>query len=290
MLGDGTSVRLPDGRSINNGWGEIGSIDLVGDRQKALPVRLTITWFSYTENEFYTGTFDLPSAEIATLFATGFRSPLSGEARTYGRVIVGMAPGGVVSVWLAGEGVVRAVATLHAARTTGEWKSIIDNPDMTREAFIESVLTELLTPEEVLQRKTSGVPLGAWEGFAMTYPLVPVIVGGAARSELWATFLNGEAEFTDLSKAGSAEQRLRALPAQFEIRWMARSGTKYFTRVSFDRDELLAAVTKLMQDSPKNSLQLAVDLSAAPTQPGVSLRSDRFVLELRKIGIKTRAE
>ncbi|MCP3873094.1 MAG: DUF2931 family protein, partial [Desulfobacteraceae bacterium] len=58
------SIYIPDGRFIMDGWGEVGSIDIVGEDFKPLPVRLRILWFSYTEDKFYAGDFDLPYEKI----------------------------------------------------------------------------------------------------------------------------------------------------------------------------------------------------------------------------------
>ncbi len=71
---NGDSIYIPDGRVIENGLGELGSIHIVGDDFKPLPNKLVIKWFSYIENKFYAGEFDLAYDKIKQLFDEGLVS------------------------------------------------------------------------------------------------------------------------------------------------------------------------------------------------------------------------
>lgn len=72
LVYEGGSVYVPSSAFINNGWGEIGSTHAVGDDFKPVPYRLDLTWFSYTESKFYTGSFELPKEKISQLFQEGY--------------------------------------------------------------------------------------------------------------------------------------------------------------------------------------------------------------------------
>ena len=52
-------------------WVNLAQVHVVGDDFKPLPNKLVITWFSYIENKFYTGEFDLPYDKIKQLFDEG---------------------------------------------------------------------------------------------------------------------------------------------------------------------------------------------------------------------------
>src|SRR5690625_444757 len=57
---DGAGLYVPSGGLLDKGWGEMISSHIVGPDLKPLPDRLKITFFSYLEDQFYEGVFDLP--------------------------------------------------------------------------------------------------------------------------------------------------------------------------------------------------------------------------------------
>ena len=65
---EGGSLYVPDKSTIAHGWGEEGSSHVVGPELKPLPNTLGISFFSYTENQFYGGRFDLPYDKIVRKF------------------------------------------------------------------------------------------------------------------------------------------------------------------------------------------------------------------------------
>src|SRR5438046_1377285 len=78
---NGGSIYIPEGKILYNGWGETGSTHLAGDAFKPVPYKLSITWFSYTEDKFYQGIVDLPYDTISKLFEDGFISLVTGKLR-----------------------------------------------------------------------------------------------------------------------------------------------------------------------------------------------------------------
>ena len=69
------SLYVPDKSDIDLGWGTGISSHIVGPDLKPLPNHLTIIFFSYIENQFYDGRFDLPYAKILKMFQDGYYSP-----------------------------------------------------------------------------------------------------------------------------------------------------------------------------------------------------------------------
>ncbi|NNE62692.1 MAG: DUF2931 family protein, partial [Gammaproteobacteria bacterium] len=72
---DGYSLYIPNKKRIHHGWGKGVSSHLVGPDTKSLPNRMSISFFSYTEDKFYQGEFDLPYDKIVRLFDEGYFSP-----------------------------------------------------------------------------------------------------------------------------------------------------------------------------------------------------------------------
>lgn len=105
----GAGDNVPGGGVISHGWGLLNSIQVTGEALKPLPDKLDISFFSYMEDQFYRGTFDLPYDTILKLFqeeeAKPKRKTMDGkELPNNYKIIVGVAPGGTVAVWLRSQG------------------------------------------------------------------------------------------------------------------------------------------------------------------------------------------
>ena len=88
---------IPNGGSVDAGWGVNG---MNMGETNIIPEGFKITYFSYFENKFYTGKFELPHARIKQLFEEGVIDYGSKQFETYIAIIVGMAPEGLLVVWM----------------------------------------------------------------------------------------------------------------------------------------------------------------------------------------------
>src|SRR5690625_6073884 len=94
------------------------SSHIVGPDLKPLPDRLDIKFFSYTENQFYHGKFELPYDDIRRLFKEWDRL---NDRPAYNRIMTGVAPGGAVAVWLTGQ--VKTTEVFRSEEHTSELQS-----------------------------------------------------------------------------------------------------------------------------------------------------------------------
>lgn len=260
---DGSSIYIPDKKVFHNGWGELGSTHVVGDETKPVPGTLDITWFSYTEDKFYAGVFELPSETMLTLFNRGFVGPVTGGRTTYHRIIVGLAPGGHISVWLAGEGIVVEVAAFTAAEANVRWRAVLDNDQISRADYVRMVLEETLGPEGLARLAREGVPTGLWERYRRRYPWTIEVVGAAPISARTGAF-NGERENIDLIKRRPPRE-LRAVPRQIKLDWRSASGRKLTATFDLDEPQVFQAFEKLMAagDPAKRALELRLVVTEA---------------------------
>ena len=159
---NGRAAYIPSGKILDNGWGKQGSIHIVGDSFKPVPVKMEIVWFSYTENKFYGGSFDLPHKKMFELFHEGFFMPSTGQKTTYSTIMVGVAPRGEISVWL-GMGIVVEVASFQAEEIDFDWKRVLNNPDVSREEYIQEILKNRLNEKELAILEKEGPPKGQWK-------------------------------------------------------------------------------------------------------------------------------
>ena len=214
-LKDGSSIYVPAKFLIDNGWGELGSTHVVGKTMKALPVKLTATWFSFTEDKFFSGEFSLPYDTILKEFQTMARN--RENVRDSNWIIVGFGPEGAVSVWVSGIGTQVEVGNYKAAEVTMDWKTVLDNDQVARADFIDDILHESLTPQEFNHIKKHGIRPGISDYYSKQYRW-NLQVQGQKNRELWLKTLNGEEEYFDFAKSINARTS-RGLPKSLVVYW-----------------------------------------------------------------------
>ncbi|MGD9202733.1 MAG: DUF2931 family protein, partial [Chitinispirillia bacterium] len=167
---DGSSFYIPDGYISYKGWGKEGATHIAGADLKPIPAKLYIHWFSYAENKFYEGTFDLPHDKILTLFREGIQDVGHGR-QTYQSIIVGLAPEGEVSVFLSGIGAtVEVINNLRASEVKTDWSVINDNDDISRADDVKMILKEAQSNEQVEHLLKHGIPKGLMDSYRQQYP------------------------------------------------------------------------------------------------------------------------
>jgi len=294
------SVTIPNLKIVNNGWGNEGSTHLVGDSFKPIPKKLTISWFSYTEDKFYSGTFDLPYKKIQALFEKGYLNPVSGEKTTYSNIIVGMAPGGDVSLWLSGH-ITTEVANFIATQTDIAWERILENPDISRKDYIEMVLDnelgkkryeyfkkrnllsrEWMTREDILKQ---GVPYEIWSMYRERYLWEVEIVGDSKPTKMWVKSFNGEKQHTKFLVDDVINKPL-VVPQKIDISWRTPSGEGYSAVIVFEEKEIFQAFQKYHEYDASASLMLRIEIGDLSPSIELSIRSTEFILKLENIKTK----
>jgi hypothetical protein len=253
---DGSTIYIPGDQLIQNGWGKSGSVHIIGEKLKPVPSQLIIQWFSYLENRFYSGRFDLPVDRIHELFRLGVPSPGETSKRVeYKKIAVGVAPGGDVSLWMIAERTRTEVASFRAPEKELPWKWVLDNPDITRIQYVADALKEALAPEVLLEIKKQQLPLGRWQEDTQRWNWDPMVKGPFRSVEFWVSSFNGENEWVDLKaenlKPGDEFQlfepkvsvRARALPSELTLYTVKHSGASFKSVISFDRDEARRSIT-----------------------------------------------
>lgn len=246
------SLYVPNGVTLHNGWGLGRSSHLVGPELKPLPNRLDITFFSYTENQFYRGQFALPYETILALFQAGYYSPKEGEHITYRRIVVGIAPGGAVAVWLVGIDRTTEVFFGQAEPAEVDWRRVIDNPDITREAFIQTEIDDSLdiTEREALQK--NGIPFGRWAGYRDRYDWQPhfngleILDGEVSRID----YFNGENGYLTYPLTPDEVATRRALPQRMIFVWQREHAQNLLLKLHFNEAELFSAFKQLGNEEP----------------------------------------
>ena len=240
-----------------------------------LPQNVDMVWLSYKEDCFYRLKTAIDYEKVAKLFREGFdeRVP-NGEVRhkTYDTIVIGIAPGGVVVLWVGsgylplteiGRYQAEKIALREPEGLDNHQKLIFSKKD--REEVLNS---NTIIPEDFREaNKNKPIPFGLWDSYRdnqyQWYPTFEIPNGriGDVDYQYW----NGEADtffFTDF--IALEEQKdvfvpkelyhdIRKLPLFKEIRfnYKAEDGIKYGVLVQFEWEDTLEAYKKVFGEHSK---------------------------------------
>jgi hypothetical protein len=281
---DGSSIDIPYGKVVNDGWGQFVSTDIVGEVLKPLPVKMNISWFSYTEDKFYSGTFKMPYEKISNLFSIGLDSRHHGKKITYDQIMVGLAPEGNISVWLDAEGVILEVAVFKAMEADIEWKKVLNNDSISRKEYIDRILNRFLKKEQLAELTKNGIPDKLFEKYGKQYSWDLSIVG-VSPIEMWLKTYNGEREFFNFAKAENGRSD-RSVPKKIILSWHDKWGGKFETNIEFDEWEIFKAYDKFFSYKTDNKIKLRVEIDEMTHAIRISLVDLKFILQLEKCTVK----
>ncbi len=299
-------------------WGRGRSTHVSGPEFKPLPERLEIKFFSYAENQFYVGSFELPYEKILALFQKGYYSPdarsrrvlqnddeyrkrhrkmgLADDRSPYNGMLVGITPGGSVAVWLEGSGATTEIFFGQTEKVDMDWKLIIDNPNVSREEFVAKVAASSLkhqTPERLaaLQKANGVIPVERWAGYRVRYPWQLSFTGMVAREGEGVPIqsFNGERTRIDYPVTAADRTLTRVVPKRVGFIWMQSDSKGLLFDVVFDEAEIFAAFKQLgsSQQPLQLEMRMTPDQSGAGEKPHFSiwLRNSSDALQLKNINI-----
>lgn len=280
IFADGSSIYIPDKKVFNNGWGNYGSTHIVGEEFKPLPVKLAVVWFSYVENKFYEGNFDLPAEKLENIFKQGFIDPFTRDKVTYDQIIVGFAPQGRLSVWVAGAGIVNEIALFQAQAVNPDWNTIF-GPDIDRNELIQLGLNESLDSKTRENIQKHGLALTLWNRYHERFNWRPEIIG-VEISSIWLTMNNGERRFYQSTQSIQEESSQRAIPKELRVEWGNLPGQRYTANITLNEFETYAAFDQLIKGSSDLPLRLGIEINPTLYTVAIYLRSAQSSLKFEK--------
>lgn len=271
---DGQTLRMMSTSDpLKYGWGENRAVTVIGDRYKPVPVKLDITWLSYTEDKFYSGEFKLPVDSVTRLFKTGYTDAITRKHKTFDNIMVGMAPGGVVVVWLEGINNQVEIGRYQASLskiTMQEYISIKGySPDMSKDrvALCKSMMDD--EPEARANLKLKGLQFGLWDTYRERFSMKPVVAFENAVhpevSDIYMRFYNGEQEDLVLETLQKNTFTPRARIKKLLVRWHEITGNKtqkYMLQYEMDEAEVFNAYKEVYANNAKQPVELLIQLNA----------------------------
>jgi len=274
---------IPSGGTLTAGWGYPISAHSSGDKPLSLPDRLKIIFFSFGEKQFYKGEFDLPYDKILALFREGVAA--NKDNPNYRRIMVGVAPGGTVTVWLTGRetkeiffGQAQKVELNPSAAFTLPFKSQEQIDD-----YIESCIKSSLSEEEVESLKKNGIPFGLWSRYRNLYQWIPTFTDGHSSEQYSVISINGENKrvnsFTDTKELNE----LRPIPVNIGFHTIM-DGRKFVYVIDFEEFEMMETFEKLGVN--QQVVRMEFDPKLPRSQTKIRLYNDKESIELKKFKIK----
>ena len=283
-------VFIPRGNVCNNGWGEIGLINLTETELFSIPGQFDLTWFSFTENLFYKGIFNLPKEKTEELFALGFKHPDTDEPVTYEYLVTGMGPEGLVCLWAAGHGIVTELASYRAEVVKIEWERFNDNKNITRNEYIEQRIKPLLKEEDLLWLENNRKKFGLWKKYHERYNWVPVFLGNIQPVNIRINTFNGEKEFIRLAEKTLPLNRQRSMMKSIIYRWKNTDNKNFVSTIIFNEQEVLAIFKKYNDFKANDAYKLQIELNPDDNVLRLFLTNDQFFYEFKNCVVKLFSE
>jgi Protein of unknown function (DUF2931) len=239
---------------ISYGWGTEGGIVVMGPDQKNVPEKLEITWRSFVEQKNYQGKWTLPKEKLVDLLNEGFTNEHTKKKETYNTIIVGLAPKGLVVVWLQGSGHQVELCKFMAQETEIDLKTVgTDDQHLFDKNYSNIVLEEGIDPKVKEKIKNEGYPEPEiYELYSHRYNSKPTIIlpEGSVLSSLSMSFYNGEREMFFKDNVAKIDYNQRAILKYLNAYWHDKNNTEYGIWIeSFDEEEMQQAYQNLGKES-----------------------------------------
>ena len=252
-----------------------------------LPQNVDMVWLSYKEDCFYRLKTAIDYEKVAKLFREGFdeRVP-NGEVRhkTYDTIVVGIAPGGVVVLWVGnGYKKITEIGRYQAEKIDLKEPPGLDSHErliFSKEDREEVLNSDLTIPKAVREaNKNKPIPFGLWDSYRnhqyQWFPIYEIPDGkigdvdyrywnGEAGTTLYTDF----ASYMDKKDFFYLEEPIQKRPLfkELVISYKAESGQKYLAKVWFDWEAVVAAYQKVFgKEANKVTAHLDIRVNRANT-------------------------
>ena len=285
---DDSYITIPYGGPIDSGvWGSSGSSWAVGEDLKSVPSRLKIIWLSYTENQFYFLDTELPKQKMTELFEEGFINS-RGQQETYDDIVVGLAPGGAVSVWLLGASRTTEIGHYQGEKTDVEMQDFNPDGNQNRDSYIKNK-TESFSDETKKVIAEQGIPIGKWTDFTERFLWKPVL-----RHEeeykldtFYNRFYNGEMYSVNEGNIVLKEHQTFSPPKWTIFYWYDKNNNHFGSKINFDEKEIWDAFHKIFDNKETKQVELVFEIDKYNREVKITLESEHETIEIKKALIDT---
>jgi len=276
------SCDITTGVTQYGGWG-LGGMEMSSGH--FVPNKLKIGWFSYAEDKFYKGEFDLPEDTMQVLFKHGFTSRKGGFFN-YRRLIVNVYPKGGVALWMSTGGKRQVeIGHFQGEEMEYDWKSMF--PDMTRKnraEFNEYVLSEAKGSKEyIAQHGITQEPYKTIFRQRYNYTIELDSVTCSKTLFIKAVFFNGEFDSMEGQELENNFFKTKAVPSHLYFEWV-KDRVVYYGDIYFDAKEMFELFAKMSANCPDEPYVMHLTFDYNTRKLKVTLCSSKQELEIQKTG------
>ena len=287
IFDDETSIYIPGSRVMHNGWGNWGAAHIVGEDFKPIPVKLEITWLSFTENKFYSGTFKLPQKEMKTLFERGFTN-WTGQKKEFTKLNVGLAPKGAVTLWIQGIGWSEEIAQFQAQEVSYPMKKLKPHAgEISQEQYVKNRLGGL--PDDIKQGISANLNFDTWSTLYQTkYKWLPKLsfADEGSLQEILVESYNGENYNVKSINPILQQYENSAPPRHIRIKWTDKNQLKYGAKIFFDEAETFGAFRQLFDENKATKARLNIKIDKNNSNISIFLMNENEKIPLTNTQIK----
>ncbi len=289
FLADGTTRYIPSGGVMKTGWGNFGATHIGGADLKALPVKLSLTWVSYVEKKFYRGQFELDKNLIANYFEKGYINQYN-KQETYNEIKAGVAPGGIVVVWINGGGSQIEIGKFKAKGVQVSMKEFKPNAILSMEEYMKLKIEGHVPKEYQNIEFLENIPFGLWDEYRKKYTWKPKVVFVNKGESIFMNihYYNGEKILTNTKNSELFEYNERAVPKYINLHWEDKDKNPFGAYIYFDNEEEILNIFKSFfnkSETKKGKLVLKIDKYNSHIQ--LFLEDENNKIEISKVRIKT---
>ena len=284
LLQDEETLGIAKGSFLVGDWGQLGSVSIVGDKYKALPKQLKLTWFSFTESKFFSGVADLPIDKINNLFKEEFLSPINDKKTIFRYIILGLVPNGKVVVWALGDKIIKEICVLDFKENKEiKWEEFVANPDYSMKKYVRAKLEQTFKEKDFLELEKNGVDTLLYiEKYRQHYLWKPKVVGNIKPLNGLYYYYNGESEYNLFNSETEME---RPVPKSAILLWRATNNKEFASEIIFDEEEVFSSFQKFTGEHNSGKILLEIEMSDLTHETKAFLRNDTYIYEFKKCTI-----
>ncbi len=272
---------IATGGRRNGGWG-LGGMEMVTGR--FIPNKLTLGWFSYAEDKFYKGEFDLPADTMQALFKQGFVDR-DGDVFRYNYLIVNVYPKGGVALWMkVGGSRIVEIAHFQGEEMEYNWKSMFPDMTDTREELNEFVMQHAKGSLEYIA--LHGITQEPYKTiFRQRYSYTIALDSVPHNKTIFISpdFYNGEMDTMSGEELEHNFFKTKAVPSHIYFEWV-KDSVVYYGEVYFDAKEMFDLFAKMSTDCPDEPYVMHLKPNYDTRKLTVTLRSSTQDIEIQRTG------
>lgn len=248
-------------------WGTINKG--MGSSFKSLPTRLDFIWMSYMENQFYMIDEKIDIDKIKEYFAQGYdikAADGSGSVKhlNFDKICIGMAPGGMVVLWVAGIGIQKEIGRYQGKKVTIPESEIMKLDSHENRFFRDDYLKDIHSSEKIVpleiqkENKGKAIPMGLWDTYRIRYgwqPMFELPEKGTLNAviDVAIAMVNGEIERFDALKTPLAGNEFRAIPRSVSFSVVDANDNIYVASSGLNEKSSLEAFAKIFGNDSKST-------------------------------------